>query len=207
MLLNLSYKNLKTMNKFLESKLKKVEDFIKATNDVNLFDANFVEDLYGIYKETAPQLDKDKHTKSIEREIITDDNLPNDVKYKKGEVMDFVIVRVPVVGITDYFKQRYPELFDVTKTLFINNDALFFKQFSETDITDNPVAIALINDKAAEAFADFDIKLIDFSVEVSNYNAELLELINTNSNKERLLRTVKENSEDLINPFDGNTMI
>jgi hypothetical protein len=189
------------MDNFLQDKLQKVEDFIAATGDVNLNDANFEIDLFAVYKEKKPYLDKDKYSKNIEVEEITADSIPTESKHDKGEKLEFILIQVPIIDVTDYFNKYFADLFDITKSLFIKKDVLVYKQFAETSITNNAAAIAQINDESTKLFAEFETRLEKFNTEVEEYNVKLANIIALLTDQQRILRDFISNSEDLINPF------
>jgi len=189
------------MNLFLQNKLQKVQDFIAATSNISLYDANFEADLFAVYKEKKPYLDKDKYSKNIESEIITTDSIPTDSKTSNGELHEYVLVQVPIIDVTDYFNEYFADLFDITKKLFIKKNVLIYKQFAETTITNNSAAIAQINNEVTLLFLAFESKLELFNLEVEEYNIKLVNIITMLSNQQRTLRNFKADSEDLINPF------
>lgn len=189
------------MNNFLQNKLQKVQDFIAATSDVNLYDANFEKDLFAVYKEKKPYLDKDKYSKNIESEIITTDSIPTDSKTSNGDLHEYVLVQVPIIDVTDYFNEYFADLFDITKKLFIKKDVLIYKKFAEATITNNPQVIAQINEEITLLFSNFEAKLELYNIEIEEYNVKLVDVITTLSNQQRILRDFKADSEDLINPF------
>lgn len=149
----------------------------------------------------TPQLDKEKTTSQIGKEIISFHNAPENISFVPGEPMEFALIMVPIKGDLELFSMIAGYLFDRRKKYTYSNNACY-KEFGKHPITGNEQLANEIKNNAKGFFETIEKILNDFRVKAEKFNEEVLKPeINRIIEIERKRRDDQKKSEQQLNPF------
>ncbi|MGA0556616.1 hypothetical protein ACO2Q8_08195 [Larkinella sp. VNQ87] len=191
------------MINIFDQKIAGAAKAIQQASDRDLSLPNYNEKVFDRFKVMSPKLSLEQTKVQIKKESISFRNAPPGISFSisGNTIVECAIYSIPVFGDVDLFEIYIKPYIDRQMTYF-ENKTLFYREYSNTQITGNDELIAEIKKHVIQFTDNVNNILAQCENEVNEFhNSRLKPRIDEMIRLEIDRRNLKSNSEAKLNPF------
>lgn len=188
--------------RYLNDLTTQISNTLEQYNDTAILDINVTSRLVSKYYINIPELDFDKMKIMVNQERINTHNMPDNIPFVPGAMIDVVDYRIPINGDLSIINSIIAGSHILQKDFCQGAGDLIHKHYEYGGrINNSEEKMQLIKEVVKFKINQFQQVLQSFAEEAEKFNAELPTLVSSLVESKREKINTKKSIENQLNPF------